>query len=1057
MNPLSQHTTHTLLVVPTEAHVSAALHGYLGLDPTKGAAHSGDEGHLSVMIGARVVTWPQFVTEMVQATLGQVRILEPWQTHAVLLQWMQDSNDSMSSGELRSLREELQQMERLCMEPDRLRHVRPALSSLGQQRLDTLLHWWQRLDDHNRSRGWLDRERAVHLAGLALARNQEASWALPGREGSLWPDVRAIVFRHVLPRHPHEILLLGALASRLQYDTEVSLEIPYLDDMPRWSHRVDMLLAYLERAEHTQALTVLPTSLRPPARDLRHGRSPDDVDDDGAPEHHERPPAALNLRCMPNPQHEARRVARLLADWIDAGMEPNAIGIAAAEPAFYRTLLQEALDELGVAFVQPSRRVLQTTIAGWVLRAIRCATRDFPKQDTLAVASSEWVQPLFRRNFGLTTESLVRTVEPVQVRHGIAETAHIIDWLASRPTESEAHRASLALSWFVQTFAHLASTGPVTQKFRHLQDLLTTISQAIDADAYVRECVFQRDASPTLDRARLLAARGMSADVEAIQLALTDARAFVGDTGILDNVDGEMFLQHLRELFASARAAPPAARADTLSLHPISNLCGMSYDHVVIMGCHEHALPSRGGSLAWLAESEGALGHAAAMSSPASLTTHSVSHLDNASLLRADLPFDDFEWMAAIMSGQRSVTVTYPQSDLRGRACEPSIFLTELARERGVTILSDSGWDDVPAGVDSTQIHARSSIERARAESFLREKTARQEDIHPLAMYLGYTDADAVFATERHPASVTQLESAAQCAFRGLVDRTWRVRYVPFSTEEINQLEQGTMAHHMLEAAIRRLQALGCERFDPHSWVRVRQDIEDAMAQAAEDYARERPYRPEWVGLSVQRTLRQLMRLLESMFGARDEHGKHDEHHVPYSIVGAEVSFGFDDGWPALAISEDAYVRGRIDLIERRDAGDGTTVRVSDLKSAGIARLKSDLRLDVLGVTKFQLPLYALAARIHIGARHSDMRYLSLRDGQPTPSAHELHTKDPEGLREHTELAIGGGATELSTKITSLVQYARDGKNPPWPEPDACASCNYASICRIDADAEADA
>ena len=298
--------------------------------------------------------------------------------------------------------------------------------------------------------------------------------------------------------------------------------------------------------------------------------------------------------------------------------------------------------------------------------------------------------------------------------------------------------------------------------------------------------------------------------------------------------------------------------------------------------------------------------------------------------------------------------------------------------------------------------------------------------------------------------SATRLEDWASCPFRYFLANVLRVpvEETPERLLELSPRDRGTLVHEVLERFVGEELARPAEERVPvgEPWpstamARMRELMDEAAATA------------EAHGLTGKSVLWELHRdEIETdlaRFLVADGECRTDQQAVPERV---EFAFGFGDVPPVTIETPSGSVvrfRGRADRIDRRP--DGTLV-VLDYKTGRPGSVPEGCEDDpVWAGDRLQLPLYAEAARQHLGADlvESAYWYVSQRGGFG-----------------RAEVALDDATSErFRTVVGQIVEGIDGGIFPAAPgEPSwlhgteaNCAYCAFDDLCPVDRGAQYDA
>lgn len=369
--------------------------------------------------------------------------------------------------------------------------------------------------------------------------------------------------------------------------------------------------------------------------------------------------------------------------------------------------------------------------------------------------------------------------------------------------------------------------------------------------------------------------------------------------------------------------------------------------------------------------------------------------------LRADdIEAQHYVLLAALAGSTRQV-LCVPRGDLR-RSDErvPSRWVIEIASAlagRGVTgeelLGTTAPWlehvDSFYAGLRRAAFPATEQEHRLRALLAERRPSATRGPVagagadailaagvemvlarrsSRLTRFDGNLSGLAVPSPATAVTSATRLESWAACPFSYFVRQILRVEPVenPEDRLQLSPLDRGSLVHEVLERFIGEVLArpLSEQPLPQEAWSEAdrRRLLEIACDVCGRYEGR------GLVGRSVfwRRDRRGILADLERFLRADSDHRAANG----LRPVAAELAFGMQDGGletAALALPDGRRVRFR-GKADRLDLGLDGTLEVVDYKTGSATNYSGLSEADPdLGGTKLQLPVYALAARLHQG------------------------------------------------------------------------------------------
>ena len=307
--------------------------------------------------------------------------------------------------------------------------------------------------------------------------------------------------------------------------------------------------------------------------------------------------------------------------------------------------------------------------------------------------------------------------------------------------------------------------------------------------------------------------------------------------------------------------------------------------------------------------------------------------------------------------------------------------------------------------------------------------------------------------------NATELERYAYCPYQFFLNKVLDVQPLEEVELEVDYRERGQMAHELLAAFHRRVNAAGGSAQSPVALApdEYQRLLAETIAETLSPGGRD----------SLADALREVDRriLLQWLQSYRQQHEKYDaqwkEGDGPPRPTFFEVSFGKtlqeDDSPPSTdkpleLVSRGQVVRvaGRIDRIDLGEIRGQPIFNILDYKSGSGARfsLEACQRGTVL-----QLPLYAMAATELILNDHDALPwqtgywYLS-GDGFKPRQALRMYELVEDHLSPSDVWESIRGI--LAGTVVGLVEAMRAGQFPVWSDdPDCTGRCPYKTVCRI--------
>ncbi len=371
------------------------------------------------------------------------------------------------------------------------------------------------------------------------------------------------------------------------------------------------------------------------------------------------------------------------------------------------------------------------------------------------------------------------------------------------------------------------------------------------------------------------------------------------------------------------------------------------------------------------------------------------------------------------------LALAYRICDEDGSATQPSFFIDDVAAlydkplRRRRRPLADVVWDVAAAPTVR---------ERQRAAA------AAAAPLRPAAP-LAVTDAAALgvlAGIER--LSAGSLECFGDCGVKWLVERWLRLQRLE---PEPEPMLRGRLLHAALERTLVGLrEARGSAALGEEALAQATTLFASALRAAAAE---------EGVGehtAAERAMLTRLERQGERVLAFEAEHGG------GWEPTHLELGFGMGDEMPALELSSDLGVHGRIDRVDV--APDGRRAAVRDYKSSGgppQARWAADGSL--------QVALYMLAVQELLGLDPVAGVYQPLTGSDLRPRGILLNDDGPPGEFVHEDRVDGATLDaclqDARTRALALAAELRSGAVLPRPESCARQGCRYPGVCRASA------
>jgi CRISPR/Cas system-associated exonuclease Cas4 (RecB family) len=286
------------------------------------------------------------------------------------------------------------------------------------------------------------------------------------------------------------------------------------------------------------------------------------------------------------------------------------------------------------------------------------------------------------------------------------------------------------------------------------------------------------------------------------------------------------------------------------------------------------------------------------------------------------------------------------------------------------------------------------------------------------------------------PYSVSALQHYAACPYRFLLSAVYRFApaEMPVPLQRLDPLTRGSLFHSVQAEALRALQRASLLPPKPADRLRIVDILDRTIAEVAADYA-------ERLAPALDRVWRDDLAAL-----ARDLHVWMDaviaeDQWEPWRF---EFAFGLPDlaGRDPDSIRDPVTIdgrfklRGSVDLVERRSGTD--MLRVTDYKTGRNRSLRNS-RLG--GGTMLQPVLYSLAVEAATGLTAEVARF--------------WYCTSAGGFDSHA-VVIDPAARRAGIEVLEIVDRAVElGTFPAAPADQACARCDFRSVCGPDQERKA--
>ncbi len=1059
--------TTELVVVPTHAHAAFARAEQARAHPR------------GVALGRGVMTVGELFTTVTSAALPGIRVLGALEERLVLRQAA--ASEAASAGRfarvastrgfVSALGATVSACRQAGVSAAQLRSVEGALPAPVAGRVMDVAALLAEVDATLSRLGAIDREGAFFEVARAL------------REGASLPSgVSAssrIAIRHVHELVPSRLAFFDALASRV---AELTIELPYDDG--GWFKATERTLDRAERAGAAASLTLLPT---PPVQSAR-GLSAFVAD--ALAGRTRRGSAEVELVRAPSVAAEHAIIARRVRDFVDAGIAPERIAIAARDLEAHAGPLADALRAAGLPVHE--RRgppAEESPPLRFLFDAMEAAREGLPKEAVLRLLASAYA-PRWAKSRA-DAAAFARVLREIGARsagggdRGEALRAALDRYAGARDAPASLDGAKRAVADFAERAGPLGEPATVEELVARVRRFVE-ISGLGDAVSQPSESLSAliRGARDPLAEAEARAFGRDQAALDVLEVALSELEEAAERLELEGSFAPDVAAALLRDAL-SAHALPAGGlRGGAVRIVSLRDLAGLPVEVALLCGLRDGELPApptddpflsisdrhavgralalrpdgprytfdvaeetHAGSVAFATdrELEPLLFHLAAATPSAHLVLSHACTDDDGRPVVASQILDDA--LAAFARAGLEVRVAAPPIEpapalerAASREDARRAWVRALAEvDASATSSSAAGIDprESDAGDDPLDVAAlldRIFVERGRLATML---AVPGPEVGPYAGELG-----ALHRARPAAMSASALEILARCPFQYFARRVLGIEPDRVGEDDPDARQRGTVAHACFEAAVNALREAGLVPYDPARSDEAMEVARKAAIAVATPRFATLPIDAHVAALARDDTVERVVAVVRALYEEGDG----------YSPESVEQAFGPKGPWPAVVVGGVA-LRGQIDLVERK----GDALRVTDLKSGRRAGLEKKLAPDRLGGSELQLPIYAAAAAQALNARAVDARYLSLRDGAPTRSIADKRAStrgawknDPRSDEDifavHTE---DGRATALGGRIGDLVDRVAAGDFEVRPEKGACQYCEFAALCRL--------
>lgn len=878
-----------------------------------------------------------------------------------------------------------------------------------------------------RTQGWADR---VGLHWLAVE-------ALRERAPDACRDWPLLIVDGFDDFTSSQMALLTLLANRVD-SCVVTLTQAAETSYPRYQRTAEMVAAALHVTPRPLPETA-PDSTRHPA--LQHLAQRVFAPPTAEFEHSEAVPgeAVVTLREVADRPAEARAALRWLKQRIVwDGVAPDQVALLARDITPYRPFIQQAADEFGLPIrLVDGQPLSQSPVIVALLALLRLhlplietGAPDLPRRQVIAA----WRSPYFRWDSGeaiitpadadlldafARQQLVIRGLDQWQTAFTAGTTLAATNQDYEEEMETDGRLTRTVVQHLQQKFNHFLSLSQPPATAVTMRDFVQWLEILIGVDPQIAghpehaegslQIVGQARSNPITAIADVAALRTL----KDILRGLVWAEAAVGQDR---PVDYPLFFSELMGAVAATHyVLPPQSHQSEILVASVTQVRGLSFAAVAVMGLSEGAFPATIGEDPFLRDADRAVLQEQ-FAFPLSPSTQSAEReffyeaitrvRDKLLLTRPVLADNGAEWVAS----------PYWEATRRLMSINPTPVSSTAILPLAETASWVEWWESAAARVAFPD-PVLDEIIRDRIDTAAAIWQARQQgqsgaagDLSPLAADL------SVRFGPGHIWSVSRLETYRTCGYLFFLQSVLGIMPRPEPTEGLDIRQLGSVYHIIFE----QVTANGLP--DPPTETAIRAHVTAVATPILDAAPEQQGFRqtPWW----TQTRTEIIDNVTRSLIALADG---------DYTLYRAEAAFGIHS--PPLVIGhgdDRLQLRGFIDRVDRRADG---AIRIIDYKSGG----KSGYTATAFqNGKKLQLPLYALAAQEALGLGEvADGFYWHFQ--QAEPSSFQLH-KAKEGIKDVIQTAV--------THAWEAVIQIRRGQFAPQPPDGGCPNyCLAAAFC----------
>lgn len=745
-------------------------------------------------------------------------------------------------------------------------------------------------------------------------------------------------------------------------------------------------------------------------------------------------PDQLHWYCAPTPDREVRQVARRIRKQLADGTDPNDILVVIPGLISYQEQVADVFEAAGVESVGFANKLLYQTYAGRAMLDLVDLCVDDPRTDTIARLATNPLVTIGRD----TTDVDRAAIADLARRLPTVHTDRLLEELDDDSAETLEHLFPVASDAEASRADDVVEAVRTVFETVNLPENVDTIEAgAASFDARMEVASYNR-VKKVLDAVEFVAERfGMDEPIEEVYDALEKVRV----------------------------PPPSQPTQDVVEIVGPRDAYMQSYSHLYFVGLTEQNFPVDQDRPLFFERMFDAIPE--------------ISLTDD----RVEARYQ----FATLLSGAKSVYITTPETSFDNDDLLESSILDELARVTGLEPTPDELGNAAPEDVQRALRHHRERESREEAVTHAADSGAfsRQQAERVVAgarcaesradAELSPHDAqlDPELVTELHgergPYSPTQLKDYAQCGYAYYMNRVLGIEAPAEFHLEPQKVDLGSLVHDILEKFYRGLQN---DHGDPVDLTEYdRGFLEERLLEQTRASLADADI--EFDDVFYERWLEQLLAGLATpavneYFGDGRPHQGTDRG---LFVRFLDAEYDDNDDVPAwfevpmdFADSEEGEITvttpggreipvgGFIDRVGLREQDDGTIDGlVHDYKTS------DQETIQTIDGIEFQLPLYTLATRAELAARHGDE--LGNVDGQFYVTEPPTEVTRKWSLRYYIERNDGTDEDYerfLTETVPSRVGDIADGiENGAFqtttlsPKEAGCHYCDYRDICDV--------